>query len=124
MWLTKRLKKYFFRGLAILLPTILTIGILVWGYQFIQENISAPINWGLVRLIILIKGLNWEDESTKAALAKFWVTGPGSIAGFIIAVIVGRKNIDLKKFLNLIFWSIATANRSAAHIPGGTTPRT
>ncbi len=39
-----------------LLPTILTIGIFVWGYQFIQGKIGIHINRGLVRLILYFQG--------------------------------------------------------------------
>ena len=86
-----RLKSYFFRGLAVLLPTVLTIGIFVFGYQFIQDNISIHINRGLVRLTMFSKGLEWDDlnnEETKQIWQKFWVDGWGSIAGFLIALIV------------------------------------
>ena len=77
-------KRYFLRGLAVLLPTILTIWIFVWGYKFIQGNISIYINEGIVRLIVLLKGY---DETAGQALKEFWVDGPGSVAGFIIALI-------------------------------------
>jgi len=40
-------------GLAVLLPSILTIWLFVWGYTFIQENISVHINRGLVHIIAL-----------------------------------------------------------------------
>jgi uncharacterized membrane protein len=92
-----RLKSYFFRGLAVLLPTILTIGIFVWGYQFIQDNISIHINRGLVRLHLFSLGLEWNPEGTeeekeywieqKQIWTKYWVDGWGSIAGFLIALI-------------------------------------
>ena len=85
-----RLKSYFFRGLAVLLPTILTIGIFVWGYQFIQDNISIHINRGLVRLTMFSQGLEWDAESSEKAMqtwTKYWVDGWGSIAGFLIALI-------------------------------------
>jgi uncharacterized membrane protein len=74
------------RGLAVLLPTILTIWIFVWAYTFIQQNISIHINRGLVRLIARIPFLlpSWSEET----LTKFWVKGAGSIAGFVIALIV------------------------------------
>ncbi|MCP4610259.1 MAG: DUF502 domain-containing protein [Planctomycetes bacterium] len=92
-----RLKSYFFRGLAVLLPTILTIGIFVWGYQFIQDNISIHINRGLVRLHLFSLGLKWNPEGTeeekeywteqKQIWTKYWVDGWGSIAGVLIALI-------------------------------------
>jgi len=75
-----RFRSYFFRGLAVLLPTILTIWILVWGYRFIQDNISIHIKHGLVRLIIIVGG-------SKEELSKFWIDGALSIGGFLIALV-------------------------------------
>ncbi len=61
------------------MPTIVTIWILVWGYSFIQDNISIHIKRGLVRLIIIAGGS--EEE-----LSKFWIDGALSIAGFLVAL--------------------------------------
>ena len=107
------------------MPSILTIWLFVWGYTFIQKNISVHINRGLVYIIALTanKGVEvsskdvreylleakpelknneaelekrskLEENKRKARiqklkreLAKTWVNGPGSIAGFLIAVI-------------------------------------
>ena len=86
MAIAGRFKNYFLRGLAVLLPTILTIAIFVWGYKFIQEYIGIYINRALVRLIMFIPFLmpSWSED----ALTKFWIDGAGSIAGFVIALIV------------------------------------
>ncbi len=72
------------------MPTIVTIWIFVWGYQFIQDKISIHINRGLVRLTMFSKGLEWDDpnnELIKQVWRKFWIDGWGSIAGFLIALI-------------------------------------
>ena len=61
------------------MPTIVTIWLLVWGYSFIQDNISIHIKRGLVRLIIIAGGS--EEE-----LSKFWIGGALSIAGFLVAL--------------------------------------
>ena len=61
-----RFKSYFLRGLAVLLPTVLTIWIFLWGYNFINDKISVYIKRGIVFLIKLAGGS--EEE-----LAKFWV---------------------------------------------------
>ncbi len=53
MKITRVFKGYFLHGLAVLLPTILTIWLFVWGYTFIEKNISVHINRGLVHLIAL-----------------------------------------------------------------------
>ena len=78
------MRTYFVRGLAVLLPTILTIWIIVWGYKFIQENIGVHINRGLVSLIIL---LGAGDPAGREQLMRFWVQGWGSLAGFLLAVV-------------------------------------
>ncbi|MHC4554510.1 MAG: DUF502 domain-containing protein [Planctomycetota bacterium] len=78
----KNFRSYFFRGMAALLPTILTIWIFVQCYIFIQDKVSIHINRGLVRLILLITD-NWEEEF----LIGFWVNGPGRITGFFVAII-------------------------------------
>ena len=84
MFAKKPFKNYFLRGLAVLLPTILTIGVFVWGFKFIQKNISYYINIGLVKLITFIpETYRWPEET----LNDFWVNGAGSLAGFIIALI-------------------------------------
>jgi uncharacterized membrane protein len=93
----------------------------VWGYTFIQGNISIHINRGLVRIIAFVGGeqINVSDDEVRAYLLtkkpeldknpglleiemnradikrgarirhleKTWVDGPGSIAGFIVALI-------------------------------------
>ena len=87
MWLTKKFKLYFFRGLAVLLPTILTIWMILWGYGFIQKNISIHINKGLVYLTAILKGLDWKNPEVITKLSEFWVYGAGSIAGFVIALV-------------------------------------
>ena len=80
-------KSYFKRGLAVLLPTILTIWIFVWGYKFIQENISIHVNRGLVWLTIHIKGLDWQNPDIRRTWEGFWINGWGSIAGFFVSLV-------------------------------------
>lgn len=45
-------RKFFVRGLAILLPSVLTIWLLLAAYQFVQSRIADPINQGVRTLII------------------------------------------------------------------------
>jgi len=51
MSLSRRFKGYFLHGLVVLLPSVLTIWLFVWGYTFIQDKISVHINRGLVYVI-------------------------------------------------------------------------
>ncbi len=80
-----RFRAYFLRGLAVLLPTILTIWIFFWGYKFIQENISVYINHGIVWLVMYLQGES--KYLTEENMVKFWVHGWGSIAGFLVALV-------------------------------------
>ncbi|MBN2269901.1 MAG: DUF502 domain-containing protein [Sedimentisphaerales bacterium] len=82
---TGRLKGYFIRGVAVLLPAVLTIWIFVLAYTFIQENVSVHINRGLVSLIAHFQG---ENGISKQDLTEILVKGKaGSIVGFIIALV-------------------------------------
>ncbi len=35
---------FFFKGLGILLPSVLTLGILIWAFAFLNDRVAAPIN--------------------------------------------------------------------------------
>jgi uncharacterized membrane protein len=143
MSVTGRFKGYFLHGLAVLLPTILTIWLFVWGYTFIQNNISKHINRGIVHVIAYFAHKNVEVtdddirdylketkpelekkpkeleinmrrediqrkvriQKLKKDLAKTWVDGPGSIAGFIAAVIgVCILGAILASYVGRSFW--------------------
>ncbi len=45
-------RRFFLRGLAILLPTLLTIWLFVWAYGFVQKNFAGPINNGVKLLLV------------------------------------------------------------------------
>jgi uncharacterized membrane protein len=45
-------KQFFVRGLVILLPTVLTLWLLVMAYQFVDKAIAEPINRGIRTLLV------------------------------------------------------------------------
>ncbi|MDX1682698.1 MAG: DUF502 domain-containing protein [Phycisphaeraceae bacterium] len=47
-----RFRHFFLRGLAVLLPTILTIWILIAAYGFVEQRIAEPINRGVRELLV------------------------------------------------------------------------
>jgi uncharacterized membrane protein len=75
-----RFKSYFLRGLATLLPTIVTIWIFVWGFKFIHGKIAVHIKHALQYLILSAGG-------AQAELEKFWIDWALSIAGFFVALV-------------------------------------
>ena len=90
MSVTNSIKRYFLRGLAVLLPTILTLWILAWGYSFLQEHVSVHVNRGLVRALVWFHGSQGMSEEARAqyqmALEGIFVRGfAGSAVGLLIA---------------------------------------
>ena len=66
----KNFRTYFFRGMAALLPTILTIWIFVQCYLFVKNNISTHINEGVVKVFMLtVDGYPYTTDDQKRAYA-------------------------------------------------------
>jgi uncharacterized membrane protein len=86
MDISKSLKSFFLKGMAVLLPTLVTIWLLAWAYHFVQKNFTGYINRGLVQLIYQVHG--GTDEQYKVRLSEILVSGWGSAIGFIIAVLI------------------------------------
>ncbi len=74
-----RFRGYFLHGLVVLLPTVLTIWLILWGFNFINDKISVHIKQMLIFGIKLAGG-------AEATLANFWISWFLSIAGFLIAL--------------------------------------
>lgn len=86
MRVTGRFKRYFIRGMAILLPTVLTIWILVTAYSFVQTHFTIYLNRGLVWVIWKVLG---DRAPTIEDLNEIFIEGwAGSAVGFFIAVLI------------------------------------
>jgi uncharacterized membrane protein len=71
---TADFKRFFLRGLVVLLPSVLTLWIVVKAYQFIDNTIAEPINRG-VRVALVNTARVWEPlrdvfDPAQDALAK------------------------------------------------------
>jgi uncharacterized membrane protein len=44
--------RFILRGMATLLPAVLTLWLLVFAYGFVRDKIAAPINWGVQGAVI------------------------------------------------------------------------
>jgi uncharacterized membrane protein len=51
----KWLRRAFLKGLVALLPTILTIYIIIFAYQFVKENVGVPINSFISHQVVKFK---------------------------------------------------------------------
>jgi len=107
-------KRFFIRGLVTLLPTVLTIVLLVKCYEFIQDNISEHITRGVAYVTVYAaedypsiskeeiagylqeKGLPPEKAADAKVLREIrfiklahrWNHGPRAIVGFVLAIIL------------------------------------
>ncbi len=74
-------KRFFVRGLVVVLPTVLTLWIVVKAYQFVDNAIAEPINgWvraGLVRATPTVELLNRRFEPTSAEVADAYLVRYG-----------------------------------------------
>ena len=91
-------KRFFIRGLVVLLPSVLTLWIVVKAYQFVYNNIAAPINhWvrlGLVQLSKtsppLLHYFGPDPQSVDGNIAAWWAAHHWYLdtIGVIIAIVV------------------------------------
>lgn len=49
-----RFRMFFFRGLGIVLPTVLTIYLIILAYNVLARNIAEPINYGVREVVLLV----------------------------------------------------------------------
>lgn len=58
-------RQFFYRGLTVLLPSVLTIWILFQAYRFVDQNIAQPIN-GICRVVVIRSmPLIYRDETKR-----------------------------------------------------------
>ena len=135
-------RRFFLRGLATLLPTVLTIVLLVKCYEFIQSNISVHINAGVIYILLATTDeyprLEEEEQSEfllehnlpadavdekikkemqSWKLQRQWSSFPRSLVGFGIAIILvyilGRL---LASLLGRKLWQ--SFERTVEQVPG------
>lgn len=70
-------RTFFVKGLVILLPSLITLGILLWAFNFLQTNIAGPINWA-VRGVVLETGPMFYDPESEA-LPSWLKVNPGEL---------------------------------------------
>lgn len=67
-------RKFFTRGLGIVLPSLLTLAILLWAYRFLQSNIAEPINWGVRHAVLWVGPRTFlGDGVAEERLPDWWV---------------------------------------------------
>jgi len=96
---TADFRRFFVRGLVVLLPTVLTLWIVVYAYQFVNNTIAEPINgsirWGMYELSPYWQPLrDWFDaseEDVQAVLAT--ASGPKAPSRDAVVLTLREQNI-------------------------------
>ena len=94
-------KRFFVRGLAAVLPAILTVVILVWTFTLIQKHIGKYLNvvvrWVAVQFSCLLAGkpLTWRGpdylwDMVKDVWQDYHLTWVGLLLAFVTIYIFGR----------------------------------
>ncbi|HET6430173.1 MAG TPA: DUF502 domain-containing protein [Phycisphaerae bacterium] len=94
-------RRFFFRGLAAVLPPLLTIMILVYVFNFVQnklgKHIDTAVKWVVVQYIGLSQGLAFDltgRDEIWAKVQKFWgdyhLSWIGIILALVLIYILGR----------------------------------
>lgn len=83
---TSDFRRFFFRGLAVLLPSILTLWILWYAFVFLFRNVAEPVNTGIRTVVIAVTPRILPESQLPAwfrvsevELAEFRATLPASV---------------------------------------------
>lgn len=55
-------RTFFLRGLAILLPSIITLGLLLWAFSFLRDRVAEPMNAGVRYGVVFVAPKILPDE--------------------------------------------------------------
>jgi len=87
-------KRNFFRGLAAMLPTVLTLMIIIFAFQFIQKHVGQYFNvtaqWLVVQFqcIAARQSLSWGGPDDRwRAVSEFWQRHHLSWLGIVLALV-------------------------------------
>jgi len=109
---SKHFKRFFLRGLAAVLPTVLTLAIIVWVFSLLQTYFGKYINRGAAYLstqaYVLIAGLSDPDEISRLrgqvlAFWNHWLFWFGFVLAVLGVYIFGRF---LTSFLGRLVWRL------------------
>ena len=108
-------RHFFFRGLAAILPSLLTLVLVVKGYQFISQYVGGYVNWMLIRIVAWAQALMSGDSFKErlSSMEVFWREWHLQISGFVIAIcLIYILGVFLTSFLGRWIWRLIEATLS------------
>ncbi len=102
-------KHFFFRGLAAVLPSLLSLVLIIKGYQFINKYVGEYVNAAVIWLVALAQ--TWIYDGTiqerTVVLKQIWADWYLHIGGFVIAIsLIYFVGIFLASFVGRWIWRL------------------
>jgi uncharacterized membrane protein len=102
-------KHFFLRGLAAVLPSLLSLVLIIKGYQFINKYVGEYVNAAVIWLVALAQ--TWifggPIEERIVTLEKIWIDWYLHIGGFVIAIsLIYFFGIFLASFVGRWIWRL------------------
>lgn len=83
-------RRFFLRGLAAVLPTLLTVMIIIYVFRFVQNKIGIYINAGVIYLLERVQ-TTWDEARLLEEWNKHWyLQGVGFVLAIIGVYFIGR----------------------------------
>jgi uncharacterized membrane protein len=105
----KDFKRFFLRGLAILLPSLLTLWIVVAAYLFLEARVAEPINSGIRRAVLWVVPRTMSDSR----LPEWFVVTPEEISEYR-AALEQQGTLAAKAESQLADWELQSTIRASA----------
>ncbi|GAG37484.1 unnamed protein product, partial [marine sediment metagenome] len=118
-------KHFFFRGLAAVLPSLLSLVLIIKGYQFINQYIGYYVNWVIIRLVAYAQVWIFGDlaKARIANLEQIWIDWRLHIGGFVIAIsLIYFFGIFLASFVGRWIWRVVEAFLTRTPVVGQVYP--
>lgn len=97
-------RRFFLRGLAAVLPTLLTVMIIVYLFRFVHNYLGVYINAGVIYLLVLVHG-EWTDTELWTVWREhMYLQGVGFVLAIVGIYFIGRF---VASFIGRFVWRLA-----------------
>ena len=103
-------RRFFLRGIAALLPTLITLWLLVWAWDFLWENLGRHIIWGIKRFWLGLADGGLVAPEPAAYIGWYWredlvrTRVVGVLLALILIYVVG---VFVGNFIGRTMWRLA-----------------
>lgn len=68
-------RRFFVRGLAALLPTLITLWLLVWMWDFLWDSLGQHIIWAIIAIWYRLVEMGWMEWQPLVQMRRYWWSG-------------------------------------------------